>query len=582
MRRLKQIFLFFIILRTLKFSLLLAQSPLEVAKKVADKVMRESSFEFELVPQATVLGMQVMDFQQQFGEGVIGIGYALSFILSEKDSSVLFGFSCGNPVKIWLNEQLIFSQRKRPLVVPREIAYNRFIFQDTLQFKLKKGANKILIKTVRKSKPWIFFLRAIQFNGDENTAVKFSLDPIAPKMDRSNWLCLGILPGDDLDNPLPPESEFKNYYWHEGQLFCWSLPRANTLLELKINPTNTFKRESYLDWHYANGAMMLGLLALGDATGEKKYLDFVQKYVDFILAHQDYFRWQYEHYHAYRGSYHRLFRRSMLDDAGAPALPFLELFDRTRNPDYWRVIEPLANYVLNEQVRLTNGTFCRSEPVALTVWADDLFMSVPFLLRMGKITGQRAYFDDAARQIVNFSKLLFDEQKQLFYHGWFSETKRNSIACWGRANGWAIWATSEALLFLPKDHPHYRKILDIYRRHIKGLAKVQDKSGMWHQVLDHPESYEESSCTAMFVLGIARGIHQGWLDKKYQAAALKGWQALCQKIAADGTVHGICRGTEIGNDLAFYFNRATFDHDPRGLGAVIVAAVEMARMMQLK
>jgi rhamnogalacturonyl hydrolase YesR len=564
----------------LQCSSLWAQSPLDVAKKVADKIMRESSFELELVPQMAELGLQVVDFRHTYGQGTSGVAYALSSILSDQDTSALFGFSCGNPVSIWLNEELVFSQPKRPLVSPKEICYNRFLFQDTLKWNLKRGANKILIKTIGEQEDWIFFLRAITAEGDENRQVKFSLHPIALKIAGGNWLCIGVFPGNDLRNALPPEREFTHYYRHEGQLFHWSLPRPNLLLELKIKDTNSYQRESYLDWHYANGAMMLAIMALGDATGEEKYLDFVQKYVDFIMAHQDYFRWQYQQRHVYRGSFHRLFRRTMLDDTGAPALPLVELFDRTQNADYWNLIEPLADYVLNEQIRLKDGTFCRPEPTPFTVWADDLFMSVPFLLRLGKMTGDKKYFDDGARQIVNFTRLLFDKEKQLFYHGWFSQSNRNSIAFWGRANGWAIWAVSEALRLLPKHHANYKQILNIYRAQVAGLVTVQDRTGMWHQVLDHPESYEETSCTAMFVLAIARGVREGWIEKKYKENATQAWNALTQKIADDGTVHGICRGTEIGNDLEFYFQRATFDHDPRGLGAVIVAGVEMSKLMK--
>ncbi len=139
-------------------------------------------------------------------------------------------------------------------------------------------------------------------------------------------------------------------------------------------------------------------------------------------------------------------------------------------------------------------------------------------------------------------------RKGLYKHGWFSRTKEKSIAFWGRANGWVMWAASEALLYLPKDHPAYSEIMKIYKNHIDGLLKYQDEDGMWHQVSDHPGSYEESSCTAMFIIGLARGVNNGWLDKSYKKLALKSWIALTKKIE-DGIVHGICRGTGMGNDI---------------------------------
>jgi rhamnogalacturonyl hydrolase YesR len=143
-----------------------------------------------------------------------------------------------------------------------------------------------------------------------------------------------------------------------------------------------------------------------------------------------------------------------------------------------------------------------------------------------------------------------------------------------------IWAMSEALLHLPSDHPSRAKLRKIFREHVTSLAKYQNAGGLWPQVLDQPESYEETSCSAMFVLAMARGVRNGWIDKQYKENALRGWQAIEKKIEADGTVHGICRGTGIGEDLAFYFNRATFDHDPRGLGAVITAGIEVAKLVR--
>ena len=75
-----------------------------------------------------------------------------------------------------------------------------------------------------------------------------------------------------------------------------------------------------------------------------------------------------------------------------------------------------------------------------------------------------------------------------------------------------------------------------------------------------------------------RGVRNGWLDSSFADRAVKAWQAIARKIDADGTVHGICRGTEIGETLEFYFERQTFDHDPLGLGALIFAGIEVTKM----
>ncbi len=323
---------------------------------------------------------------------------------------------------------------------------------------------------------------------------------------------------------------------------------------------------------------MLSIWELGEISGVEKYQKFVKKWCDFIIKNIPYFRYQYDTLHALRGSFHRIFRKSMLDDAGAPVFPFLQIYMNRKNEKYHNLIYEMADYVMNKQSRLDNGTLCRPEPEKWTVWADDLFMSVPLMLRMGKITGEKKYYSDAVKQIKNFNSLLFDKNKRLYKHGWFSRTKKTSPVFWGRANGWIMWAVSEALSLLPKDYEGYSDIMKIYKEHVDGLIKYHDKSGMWHQVLDHPESYEETSCTAMFILGIARGVNNGWLDRKYSHAAVKGWNALTNKIEPDGIVHGICRGTGMGDNLEFYFNRPTIDNDPRGLGAVITAGIEITKL----
>lgn len=115
-------------------------------------------------------------------------------------------------------------------------------------------------------------------------------------------------------------------------------------------------------------------------------------------------------------------------------------------------------------------------------------------------------------------------------------------------------------------------------QYITSLVKYQDSDGFWHQVLTRPESYKETSCTAMFALAMARGVRKGWLNKSFKQPALKAWSAVAGKIDANGVVHGICRGTEIGLDEQFYFDRKTIDNDPRGLGAVITAGLEIAKL----
>ena len=49
-------------------------------------------------------------------------------------------------------------------------------------------------------------------------------------------------------------------------------------------------------------------------------------------------------------------------------------------------------------------------------------------------------------------------------------------------------------------------VIENFRRQASGVARYQGKNGLWHQLLDKEDSYEEITGTAMFVFGIARGV----------------------------------------------------------------------------
>jgi rhamnogalacturonyl hydrolase YesR len=203
-------------------------------------------------------------------------------------------------------------------------------------------------------------------------------------------------------------------------------------------------------------------------------------------------------------------------------------------------------------------------------------MSVPALAQMGVLTGERKYFDDAVRQILQFSSRMFVPEKGLYRHGWVQDMEPHPAFHWARANGWAIVAMTELLEVLPQDHPGRAAVLEQYRAHVRGLAPYQDSTGLWHQLIDRPDSYLETSASAMYVYSIARGINRGWLDgKAYGPMVSLGWNAVAQKVNAAGQVEGTCVGTGMGFDPAFYYYRPASVYAAHGYGPVLLAGAEM-------
>jgi unsaturated rhamnogalacturonyl hydrolase len=307
--------------------------------------------------------------------------------------------------------------------------------------------------------------------------------------------------------------------------------------------------------------------------------DFSLQSFDFIFSNLEYFKKQYEE-KVPGSSFLQYFRLNKLDDCGAMSAALADVNILARKKEYQDYLEKATNFITNKQVRLNDGTFVRPEPRKMTLWADDLYMSVPFLSRMGKLTGDMKYFDDAIKQVKNFTKYLYDPATGLFYHCWYSDVQLNGVSHWGRCNGWIMLAQTELLNNLPANHPEKKNLIKLLLKQIAGVSRWQDTTGLWHQVLDKPDSYLETSCTAMFVYSIARAVNEGWIDKSYLSVAVNGWNGLKTKIQPDGKVQDICIGTGIEDNLLFYYNRPTELNDLHGLGAVILAGTEMIKAEQ--
>jgi unsaturated rhamnogalacturonyl hydrolase len=255
------------------------------------------------------------------------------------------------------------------------------------------------------------------------------------------------------------------------------------------------------------------------------------------------------------------------------------VYNLVKRKDYREYINKTAIHIMQKQDRLPDGTLVRKSPHEMTLWADDLFMSVPFLARIGNLTGEEKYFSDALKQVFNFNKYLWNPDKELYYHCYYSDLERNGVAHWGRCNGWIMMAQVHLMNFLPEDHPQREELRKTLEQQILGIAKYQNGDGLWHQVLDKTDSYLESSCSAMFVYSIARAVNEGWIDRRYASIALRGWEGLKEnKITLDGQLKDICVGTGIEDNIVFYYNRPARTNETHGLGAIIDAGIEVIKL----
>jgi rhamnogalacturonyl hydrolase YesR len=164
------------------------------------------------------------------------------------------------------------------------------------------------------------------------------------------------------------------------------------------------------------------------------------------------------------------------------------------------------------------------------------------------------------------------------HHCWYSDVNRPGVAYWGRANGWAMLAQVDLLDRLPANHPKRSELVGLLRQHILGIAQYQGAEGLWHQLLDKPDSYPESSCSAMFTYAIARAVNKKYIEPRYSTIAQRGWEGVMSKIRPDGQVEGVCAGTSVSDDLVYYYRRPTPLNDIHGIGAVLLAGTEILQL----
>ena len=339
----------------------------------------------------------------------------------------------------------------------------------------------------------------------------------------------------------------------------------------------------YIGWHYVNGVINMAMIDLGEYLNDEKYINHCVNQVYFGMDNYKEFEKRFKEDMNPRGyPYRQIFTIRELDDCGSMGASAIEAYQKKPSKELREYFDRIADHILNKQERLDDKTLVRGGPHHMTLWADDLYMSVPFLVRMGKLTGDSKYFDDAVLQAINFNKYLWNKDKELYYHCYYSDLDRNGVAHWGRCNGWVMMANVHLLNLLPADHPRREEVRMNLEKQILGIAKYQNGKGLWHQLLDKSDSYEESSCTSMFTYCIARAVNEGWIHKSYATIALAGWEGLKENmITFDGQLKSVCIGTGIQDDLVFYYNRPARTNEAHGLGAVIEAGIEIMKLKKL-
>ena len=229
-----------------------------------------------------------------------------------------------------------------------------------------------------------------------------------------------------------------------------------------------------------------------------------------------------------------------------------------------------ATRLAAEGVALAASETAPGVPRYASGWSDDFYLGTIAAVRAGDPEALAA-----AVGLVTTTAARLQQPSGLFHHD------ADAPTAWGRGNGFGALGLSELLTVLPPEHPEQGAVLNIHRRHLAGLRAHWAADGMWHQIVDVPGSYRETSVTAMTLTAMARGLRLGWLDESYRPVVDRAWRALLAHVLEDGGLVDVCFSTGAGPTRRHYLDRpAVNGADDRGGAMVLGAALEYHDLLQ--
>ncbi len=216
-------------------------------------------------------------------------------------------------------------------------------------------------------------------------------------------------------------------------------------------------------------------------------------------------------------------------------------------------------------------------------WADGLYMVMPVMTKLYKITGNRQYSDKLYEWLNYADSVMYDPEAGLYYRdAKYVYPKHKSTSgkkdFWARGDGWVFAGLAKVLQDLPAGDPHYSFYVERFKTMEAAISASQQPGGNWTRRMLDPDHAPgpETSGTAFFSYGLLWGINSGLLrDTNYTNAALRAWNYLANTaLQADGRVGYVQPIGEkaIPGQVVNAQSTANF-----GVGAFLLAACEMYR-----
>lgn len=340
-------------------------------------------------------------------------------------------------------------------------------------------------------------------------------------------------------------------------------------------------------WEYTHGLMAKAMLAVNEATGEDRFLQYAQTFADQFVDSAGRIK-------TYKKELYNLDRIN-----GGKFL--WDLWHKTGIEKY-RKAAVMLRAQLDEQPRTSEGGFWHKKVYPHQMWLDGLYMGAPFYAQSAHEMNTPENFDDVINQFVIVYSHTYDARTGLNFHGWDEsrgqEWANKETGCsphvWGRAMGWYTMALVDVLDYIPVDHPRREEILKLLQQVAEGVKNAQDPAAkLWYQVMDQPGregNYHEATSSSMFVYALYKAVRMNYLPADpYLQVAREGYQAIVSRLIKeeeDGNISltKCCAVAGLGGkpyrdgSYEYYIHETIRDNDPKGVGPFILASLEYERL----
>lgn len=345
-----------------------------------------------------------------------------------------------------------------------------------------------------------------------------------------------------------------------------------------------------LKWDYCHGLELQAMLDVYDRYGDDKFYQYALAYADTMVnADGSIKKYKLEEY--------------SLDRVNSGKFLF-RIYEQTKDEKYKKALD-LMRSQFDGQPRNADGGFWHKKIYPNQVWLDGVYMGAPFYAEYAFRNNQVEVYPDVVNQFLMAARHTYDPKNGLYRHAcdvsrkerWADPVTGQSQHSWGRALGWYAMAFVDALEFIPPHEAGRDSMLVILNNVAAQIKRLQDaKTGLWYQVLDksgEPGNYLESSCSAMFVYSLFKGVRKGYLDKSYLPVALKGYEGILKhfiEVDENGLVSitQACAVAGLGGknyrmgDYDYYINEAIRANDAKAVGPFIMASLEYERLQDVK